>query len=235
MLTPYGTREWMIITMFAVAAAAVFWIILGWWTLIAVFIVWLALVLAIDAMVAIPFAWLRHQNKAIKFASIKLSNILLTVGANLFFLVVLRHIYEGKYLHSLQSWASYLYDPDFGVGYIFLINLVANALLLPMLWKELRIFRFRLDLKQLKPMLAYAWPLLFMGLAGMVNEVIDRILLERYLPANFYPGTSNMAAVGIYSACYKLAIFMTLTIQAFRYAAEPFFFSQAKEKDSPFK
>jgi O-antigen/teichoic acid export membrane protein len=197
------------------------------------YIIWLALVLAIDAIVAIPFAWLRHQNKAIKFASIKLSNILLTVGGNLLFLVFFRHIYEGKYLQELQPLVSQLYDPTFGVGYIFLINLVANALLLPMLWKELRIFRFKLDVAQLKPMLTYAWPLLFMGLAGMVNEVIDRILLERYLPEGFYPNTSNMAAVGIYSACYKLAIFMTLTIQAFRYAAEPFFFSQAKEKDSP--
>ncbi|WP_018479616.1 lipopolysaccharide biosynthesis protein [Pontibacter roseus] len=197
------------------------------------YIVWLALVLAIDALVAIPFAWLRHQNKAIKFASIKLSNILITVGANLLFLVVFRQIYEGEYLQSLRPLVSFLYNPDFGVGYIFLINLVANALLLPMLWKELRIFRFRLDVEQLKPMLTYAYPLLFMGLAGMVNEVIDRILLERWLPEGFYPGTSNMAAVGIYSACYKLAIFMTLTIQAFRYAAEPFFFSQAQEKDSP--
>jgi O-antigen/teichoic acid export membrane protein len=197
------------------------------------YIVWLALVLAIDAIVAIPFAWLRHQNKAIKFASIKLSNILITVGANLLFLVLFRHIYEGKYLQELRPLVSYLYDPDFGVGYIFLINLAANALLLPMLWRELRIFRFRLDVAQLKPMLQYAYPLLFMGLAGMVNEVIDRILLERWLPENFYPGTSNMAAVGIYSACYKLAIFMTLTIQAFRYAAEPFFFSQAQDKDSP--
>ena len=197
------------------------------------YIVWLALVLAIDAIVAIPFAWLRHQNKAIKFASIKLSNILITVGANLLFLVLLRHIYEGKYLQELKPIANLLYDPDFGVGYIFLINLVANALLLPMLWRELRIFRFRLDIEQLKPMLHYAYPLLFMGLAGMVNEVIDRILLERWLPESFYPNMSNMAAVGVYSACYKIAIFMTLTIQAFRYAAEPFFFSQAKEKDSP--
>ncbi|MBC5993798.1 oligosaccharide flippase family protein [Pontibacter cellulosilyticus] len=197
------------------------------------FITWLALVLAIDAIVAIPFAWLRHQNKAIKFASIKLSNILITVGANLLFLVVFRHIYEGKYLQELRPLVSYLYDPDFGVGYIFIINLVANALLLPMLWREFRIFRFKLDLEQLKPMLVYAYPLLFMGLAGMVNEVIDRILLEHWLPESFYPEMSNMAAVGVYSACYKLAIFMTLAIQAFRYAAEPFFFSQAQEKDSP--
>ena len=197
------------------------------------YIVWLALVLAIDAVVAIPFAWLRHQNKAIKFASIKLSNILITVAANLFFLVFCRQVYEGQYLQELRPLISYIYDPDFGVGYIFLINLVANALLLPMLWRELRIFRFRLDIEQLRPMLRYAYPLLFMGMAGMVNEVIDRILLEHRLPEGFYPGMTNMAAVGIYSACYKLSIFMTLTIQAFRYAAEPFFFSQAQDKNSP--
>lgn len=197
------------------------------------YVVWLAIVLAIDAIVAIPFAWLRHQNKAIKFASIKLLNIFITVGANTFIFLLMRQIAEGEYLQSLQPLASRLYNPDFGIGYIFLINLVANAALIPMLWKEFSIFRFRLDFEHLKPMLAYAWPLLFMGLAGMVNEVIDRIMLERFLPEGFYPNRSNFAAVGIYSACYKLAIFMTLAIQAFRYAAEPFFFSQAQEKDSP--
>jgi hypothetical protein len=71
---------------------------------------------------------------------------------------------------------------------------------------------------------------MFMGLAGMVNEVLDRILLKEWLPEGFYPGVSNLAAVGIYGACYKLSIFMSLTIQAFRYAAEPFFFSQSQDK-----
>ncbi|QCR24417.1 lipopolysaccharide biosynthesis protein [Pontibacter sp. SGAir0037] len=197
------------------------------------YIIWLALVLAIDAIVAIPFAWLRLHNKAIKFASLKLANILLTVGANTFFLVICRDIYGGEYLIGLQPIVAQIYDPGFNIGYIFLINLVANALLLPMLWRELSIFRFKLDFGQLKPMLQYAYPLLFMGIAGIVNEVIDRILLERWLPEGFYPNTSNMAAVGVYSACYKLAIFMTLAIQAFRYAAEPFFFSQAQDKSSP--
>ncbi|WP_162054974.1 lipopolysaccharide biosynthesis protein [Pontibacter pamirensis] len=197
------------------------------------YINWLALILAIDAIVAIPFARLRLQNKPIKFASIKLINILLTVGGNLLFLVVFRHIYEGAYLQELRPLVAQLYDPDFGIGYIFLINLVANALLIPMLWKEFSVLRFELNKELLRPMLVYAYPLLFMGLAGMVNEVIDRILLEEWLPESFYPNQDNMAAVGIYSACYKLSIFMTLAIQAFRYAAEPFFFSQAEEKDSP--
>ncbi|TPE43835.1 lipopolysaccharide biosynthesis protein [Pontibacter mangrovi] len=197
------------------------------------YIIWLALILAIDAIVAIPFAWLRLQNKAVKFASIKMANILVTVGANLFFLVVCRSIYLGEYLQELRPLISKIYDPDFGIGYIFLINLVANALLIPMLWRELSIFRFEFNRELLRPMLVYAYPLLFMGLAGMVNEVIDRILLEEWLPEGFYPAHSNEAVVGIYSACYKLSIFMTLAIQAFRYAAEPFFFSQAEDKNSP--
>lgn len=197
------------------------------------YIVWLAVILAIDAIVAIPFARLRLHNKAVKFASIKLANILITVGANLLFLVFFRQIYEGDYLQDLRPLISYVYNPDFGIGYIFLINLVANALLIPMLWREFSAFRFELNKELLRPMLVYAYPLLFMGLAGAVNELIDRILLEEVLPENFYPGKTNMAAVGIYSACYKLSIFMTLAIQAFRYAAEPFFFSQAEQKDSP--
>ncbi|MBF9253515.1 polysaccharide biosynthesis C-terminal domain-containing protein [Pontibacter sp. 172403-2] len=197
------------------------------------YITWLAIVLAIDAIVSIPFAKLRLQNKAVKFASIKLINISVTVGANMFFLVLCRDIYRGEYLQELRPLAMQLYNPAFGVGYIFLINLVANALQIPMLWKELVSYRFELNKELLRPMLAYSYPLLLMGIAGAVNELFDRILLQEWLPENFYPGMSNMAAVGVYSACYKLSIFMSLTIQAFRYAAEPFFFSQAEDKNSP--
>lgn len=197
------------------------------------YILWLAIILAIDAIVAIPFARLRLENKAIKFASIKFTNILLTVLANTFFLVFCHDIFHGEYLQNLRPLVERIYDPNFGIGYIFLINLIANALLIPMLWREFLSFRFELSQHVLQPMLVYAYPLLFMGLAGVVNEVIDRILLEHWLPENIYPHQSNMASVGVYSACYKLAIFMTLAIQAFRYAAEPFFFSQAQDKNSP--
>jgi O-antigen/teichoic acid export membrane protein len=197
------------------------------------YIIWLAIILAIDAIVAVPFAWLRLQNKAVKFASVKMANIVITIVANLFFLWFCREIYNGTFLQGLRPFITTVYDPDFGIGYIFIINLVANALLIPMLWKELRIFRFELNADILRPMLVYAYPLMLMGMAGMVNEMIDRILLEDWLPEGFYPTHSNEAIVGIYSACYKLSIFMTLVIQAFRYAAEPFFFSQAEDKNSP--
>lgn len=195
--------------------------------------VWIALILGLDAMAAIPFARLRLENKARKFATIRMVNILLTVGLNLFFLVLCPDVLAGKYLPGLQPILAPLYDTSIGVGYVFLSNLAASALTLLMLWRELTDFRFRLDLPALKPMLRYAYPLMLMGLAGMVNETLDRILLGSWLPQGFYPGKSNLAAVGIYGACYKLSIFMSLVIQAFRYAAEPFFFSQSTNKNSP--
>jgi O-antigen/teichoic acid export membrane protein len=197
------------------------------------YITWLALILATDAVVAIPFARLRLDNKAIRFAGLRLFNVVIIVLANIFFLYFCQHVYEGDFLPSLRPFILKIYNPELRVGYVFLVNLWANLLYIPMLWKQFVRFRFRLDLEWLKPMLKYAYPLMFMGLAGMVNEVLDRILLKVWLPENFYPGMSNIAAVGIYGACYKLSIFMSLTVQAFRYAAEPFFFSQSQDQNSP--
>ena len=195
--------------------------------------VWVALILGLDALSAIPFARLRLENKARKFAGIKLAGIVLNVALNLFFIVLCPAVASGKYLTVLQPLVAWLYDPAVGVGYVFLSNLAASSLTLLLLWRELLDFRFRLDTGFLGPLLKYAYPLMLMGLAGMVNETLDRILLPKWLPVNFYPGQSSLTAVGIYGACYKLSIFMSLVIQAFRYAAEPFFFSQSTDKNSP--
>ncbi|SHJ70048.1 Membrane protein involved in the export of O-antigen and teichoic acid [Hymenobacter daecheongensis DSM 21074] len=197
------------------------------------YIVWLALVMGVDAATAIPFARLRLENKAKKVAAVRFLNILVNVGLNLFFIVLCRDVHAGQYLPHLRPLVAAVYNPDLGVGYVFLANLIANTLYIPLLWRELSDFRFRLDFGVLRPMLKYAYPLMLMGLAGMVNETLDRPLLKYWLPEGFYPGQSNMTAVGIYGACYKFAMFMTLVIQAFRYAAEPFFFAQSTEKNSP--
>ncbi|UOQ80132.1 polysaccharide biosynthesis C-terminal domain-containing protein [Hymenobacter sp. 5414T-23] len=186
-----------------------------------------------DALAAIPFARLRLENKARKFAGIRLANILLYVVLNLFFIVFCPDVLAGKYLPGLQPLVERVYDPSMGVGYVFLSNLIASFLTLVLLGRELTDFRFRLSLEPLRPLLKYAYPIMLMGLAGMVNETLDRILLPKWLPANFYPGQSSYTAVGIYGACYKLSIFMQLVTQAFRYAAEPFFFAQSTEKNSP--
>ncbi|HEX8658955.1 MAG TPA: polysaccharide biosynthesis C-terminal domain-containing protein [Hymenobacter sp.] len=194
---------------------------------------WVALILGLDALAAIPFARLRLENRARKFAGIKLAGIVANVALNLFFIVLCPAVASGHWLPGLAPLVARLYDPTMGVGYVFLSNLFASGLTLLLLWRELVDFRFRLNLAFLRPLLGYAYPLMLMGLAGMVNETLDRILLPKWLPANFYPGQSSLTAVGIYGACYKLSIFMSLVIQAFRYAAEPFFFAQSADRNSP--
>lgn len=199
--------------------------------------IWVALILGLDAIAAIPFARLRLENKPRRFAAIRLANILLYVGLNLFFIVLCPAVLRaapGSMLVALQPLVTAVYNPTLGVGYVFLSNLAASAFTLLLLGHELLDFRFRWPGGAfLRPLLAYSLPLMLMGLAGMVNETLDRILLPAWLPAGFYPGLSALAAVGVYGACYKLSIFMSLIIQAFRYAAEPFFFSQSTEKNSP--
>ncbi|GAB3652605.1 oligosaccharide flippase family protein [Echinicola sediminis] len=194
---------------------------------------WTALILTIDAILAIPYAKLRVENRSVQFAMTKLLNILLNVGFNIFFIVVCFHIHNGDYLSSFQPFVDTFYHPEWGVDYILLSNLFANALIIPVLFFLSGKFRWSFDKSILGPMWHYALPLLFMGLAGVTNEVFSRFLFEYILPENFYPGLSAREAGGVFGANFKLAIFMNLIIQAFKYAAEPFFFSQSQDKNSP--
>ena len=204
------------------------------------YVKWLGWGLAIDAVVAVPFARLRLENRAARFATLRLLNIGLILLASWFFIVKAPTVPPlGAMLTGtgneawLQALVGAVYDPGLGVGYVFLITLVANALWLPLLWPQLRDWRPSLSTETTRTLLTYGLPLLVAGLAGMVNEVLDRILLKAWLPPGFYPGLTNAGALGVYGACYKLSIFMSLVIQAFRYAAEPFFFRQAHDKNSP--
>lgn len=194
------------------------------------YLVCFVLIVGLDAIAAIPFARLRQQHRSLKFATLKLANITINVALNLFFLLLCPYLLKHGF-----SWIRSVYDPSFGVGYVFLSNLVASAVGVLLLFGDVFRFKLEFDRKLFREMFLYALPLLLAGLAGMVNETLDRILL-RYLlviPA----GTANaaeyiMAQIGIYGANYKVSILMTLFIQTFRYAAEPFFFSHAKETDS---
>jgi O-antigen/teichoic acid export membrane protein len=197
------------------------------------YVYWFSAILSIDAIMAIPFAELRLQNRPIRFAVAKLGNILLNVGLNIFFLLVLRDIFKGEYLAALQPLLAPFYRPEWGVDYVFLANLVANGALLFILWDYVFTVKLRLHKFYWQSMLVYAYPLMFMGLAGVTNQMLSVPMLKKLLPESFYPDISNQAAVGIYVGCYKLSIFMNLTIQAFRYASEPFFFSQASSRNSP--
>jgi len=188
------------------------------------FIIWSVLIVASDAITAIPFAKLRLENKALKFSVLKLSNVVINFGLTIFFLKICKSSYDNGETNFMAS----LYNPEIGIGYAFLANLLANCFTLILLSKQFAGLKFSLNIDLLKKMLLYAWPLIILGFAGMINETLDRIILKKLIVDK----SEAQIAQGVYGACYKIAILMTIFIQAFRFAAEPFFFNKAKEKDS---
>lgn len=187
------------------------------------FLHWIALILAIDSITSIPFARLRLEQKTKKFVSAKICSIFVNIGLNLLFLLIFKPIYEGQWGAEAQIKFGYLYNPTIGAGYIFLANLIANLTFFLWLRKELADYKWFLEIAALKNLIVYAFPIMFMSLAAMSNLMFDRLLLEELLPEGFYPGRTSQEALGIYGNCYKLSIFMSLAIQAFKYSAEPFF------------
>jgi O-antigen/teichoic acid export membrane protein len=196
------------------------------------YIIWFSVILAIDAIVAIPFANLRLRQKAKRFAWIKLVNIFLNIGFNLFFIVLCTYIVTQTQESSLKNIIGRFFNQNELVDYIFISNLIASGAVLIIFTKEIVKIRIRLNWDLLKEMYKYAFPIMIMSLAGVTNEMLSRAVLKKWLPEGFYTEYSNQAALGIFGAAYKLSVFMTLSIQAFRYAAEPFFFSRAKDQDS---
>ena len=194
---------------------------------------WLAIIVGIDAITSIPFAKLRMENQAQKFAITKVINITINIGLQLFFILLLPKIAAGDLGLSLQHYAIKIYHPELGIGYIFLANLISSIALIPLLWKPIMSFRIYIRWNLLKPMLKYALPIFITGLAGMAIEQLDKIMIPKLLSENFYANMTSTAALGVYAQTLKLSIFISLTIQAFRYAAEPFFFSNAADKNSP--
>ena len=186
-------------------------------------------IIGVEAATAVPLASLRLKERPWKFAGVNILSVVVTVVGNLFIFLYCKPRFDAG---NPDALVQAVYDPAIGVGYVFLINLIGSAvkflLLLPE-WPAPHLGRkdAGFDAKLLRPMLAFGLPLLVAGLAGMTNETADRVLMKNLLPADVAD-----AQIGIYGASYKLAILITLFIQAFRFAAEPFFFSHAKEKDS---
>ncbi|TGX87188.1 lipopolysaccharide biosynthesis protein [Muribaculum intestinale] len=182
--------------------------------------VWMmALAVAIDAYSCIPFAYLRYKKRPVRFAMLKLVNIGLNIVLNIFFLLICPWL-----MRVAPGWVEWFYVADFGIGYIFLSNLIASAVTLVMLLPDIVRIPLKFNGRLLREMLAYSFPLLVLGIAGIMNQTLDKIL---------YPvlATSDaMAGLGIYGANYKIAIVMVMFIQAFRFAYEPFIFSQSRER-----
>jgi len=199
------------------------------------YIIWFALIIGFDVLASLPFAKLRQEGRAIKFAILKFTNIFINIGGNIFFLMLAKdNTNEALEAFHIPALAGF-YSEAIGVGYIFIINLVASASMILLFIPDLLKTKFEFSKDLLKQMLIYSTPLLVAGLAGIANEVIDRILLKFLIVSPSGVGDSQkyvMSQIGIYGANYKLSILMTLFIQAFRYAAEPFFFAQNKEKNA---
>lgn len=188
------------------------------------YILWLGLIVGLDAFFSIPFAKLRQENKALRFTSIKLVNIGINIGLNFLFL----YVFKGAYDANPESSLAQYYSPEIGVGYVLIANLTATSFVALLLMPEFLKSKWEFDFNLWKKMMGYALPLLIVGLAAMINEVADKLLLKYMTPDAQLP----MEQVGIYGANYKLAVLMTLFIQMFKYAAEPFFFKQAKQENA---
>ena len=191
------------------------------------FILWIGIIVGIDAFTAIPFARLRWENKAAKFAAIRIASVVVNITLNFAFLYF---IPEKAAKGPLPGWLDAVYDPGVGVGYVFISNLASSAVTLLMLSGTIFKIKLKFNEDLWRKMLVYSLPLLIAGLAGTINEALDRVLLRHLLPD---PDTA-LAQLGIYGANYKIAVLMTLFIQMFRYASEPFYFGQADRENARF-
>lgn len=177
-------------------------------------------ILMLDALVVIPFAWLRAKGKSMRFAILRIVSVAINLGLNIFFLLY------------LKKWADHsavlksMYVPDFEINYIFISNLVASAVTLVLMFSFYFQIKYRFDSRLFKKMMRYAIPVLIAGIAFSVNETFDRILLDYLLPEDIAD-----TKIGMYSACYKLAVFMTLFATAYRLGIEPYFFSHANTEN----
>jgi O-antigen/teichoic acid export membrane protein len=188
-------------------------------------LVYVVLIVALDTFAVIPFSKLRQDGKPKKFAAIKLLNILI----NMFFVIFFLYFCKEDYESGKQNFFASLYNPNIGIGYVFIANLIASAATLLMLVKEFTGFQINLDKKLLKEIFIYSTPLIIVGFGGIINETIDRFMIVYH-----FNGTAEEArsANGIYSANYKLAVLIVLFIQTFRMGAEPFFFKQSTKDNA---
>ena len=183
-------------------------------------VVSMAIIVALDAFQAIPFAYLRYKKKPVKFACFKLAFIFVNILLNLLYFLV---------LPALKLNLFGMYDANFtlDVGYVFYINLATTGVITLLFWKELFCIKWRFDGALLKRMLGYSWPILVLGIAGILNQAADKILFPI-----LYEAADQQKQLGIYGAAVKIAMIMALITQAFRYAYEPFVFGKSKDKDN---
>lgn len=184
------------------------------------FIWMMVIAVGVDAYTSVPFAYLRYKSRPVRFATLKLVNIGVNIAFNLFFILLCPVIWQ----HS-PEWIAWFYDPSFGVGYIFLANLISSLVTLLLVIPEIFAENYNFNGRLLREMLRYSFPLLIIGIAGIMNQTIDKILYPHLVPDS----ARAMYELGIYGANYKIAVILLVFLQAFRFAYEPFIFSRNKE------
>lgn len=192
------------------------------------YLVWFALILFFDALTSIPFAGLRREEKAVKFAVLKFINIGLNIGLNLFFILYCTSVMAKADGGLIFQFVNSFFDEKNLIGYIFLSNLFASAVTFLFLLPTYKFLRAGFDFDLWKRMMRYTWPILIVGIAGIIPVSLDKILF----PYLFSNSADAMTYLGIYGANAKIAVIMVLFIQTFRYAADPFFFGEASSKDA---
>ncbi len=190
------------------------------------YIRWTAWILFFDTIATLPFARLRQEGRPKRFAFVKVASIVANVLLVIFFLKMCPKLYETNPNNPFLFW----YDPDLGISYYIIANLIASFFTLLLLWKEIGNVQIRFDTTLWKEVIKYSLPLLVVGLGGMINEMLSRLVYTRVIDL---PKEEEIRQLGIFGANYKLAVLITIFIQVFRMAAEPFFFNQSADKNAP--
>jgi O-antigen/teichoic acid export membrane protein len=187
------------------------------------FVTWMIWIVFFDALVAIPMAKLRLEERPKKYAFINLASIIINISIVLFFYFVAKPAYQ----EDRSSFLGSLFDPSVGIGYMILANVVASAVTILLLYKEFAAFKFEFDKVLWKEVLKYSYPLIIVGTAGMINEMMSRAIYQKIL--NDDPEVETFE-LGVFGANFKLAVLITIFIQVFKMAAEPFFFNLSKNE-----
>lgn len=189
------------------------------------YVTWMIWIIFFDALLTLPLARLRLEEKPRQYAFINVFGIITNVLLVLFFYYIAKPAYD----RGENNFISFLWNPDIGIGYLIIANLVASGLTLLLLFREFRGFRFNFNFKLWKEVMLYSYPLIIVGFGGMINEMLSRLVYRKVLDL---PAAVEERELGIFGANYKLAVLITIFIQVFRLAAEPFFFNQSVKDDA---
>ena len=190
------------------------------------YVVWMIGIVFFDTLYTLPMAKLRLEERPKKYAFINVFSIALNIALVIFFYYIAKPAYE----KNPDTFLAFFWNPDIGIGYFILANLIASGLTLLLLYKEFAAFRFSFDTKLWKEVMKYTYPLIIVGLAGMINEMLSRVI---YLKVVDDAPRIVEYELGVFGANYKLAVLITIFIQIFRLGAEPFFFNQSKNEAAP--